>query len=47
MNASAETTNRSILLAAAAVGGAGLKVVYDLLLWVSFRRLRPPEEESS
>jgi len=24
--------------------GAGAKVVYDLLLWRSFRRLRPPEE---
>jgi hypothetical protein len=26
------------------VAGAGLKVVYDLLLYASFRRLRPPEE---
>jgi MFS family permease len=24
--------------------GGGLKIVYDLLLWRSFRRLRPPEE---
>lgn len=24
--------------------GAGLKITYDLLLWASFRRLRPPEE---
>jgi MFS family permease len=31
-------------LAAPLIAGAGLKVIYDLLLWVSFRRLRPPEE---
>jgi MFS family permease len=24
--------------------GAGLKIVYDGLLWVSLRRVRPPEE---
>jgi hypothetical protein len=24
--------------------GAGLKVIYDVLLWRSFRRLKPPEE---
>jgi MFS family permease len=27
------------------VAGAGLKILYDLLLYASFRRLRPPEEE--
>jgi predicted MFS family arabinose efflux permease len=26
------------------VVGAALKIVYDLVLWASFRRLRPPEE---
>jgi hypothetical protein len=26
------------------VAGAALKIVYDLALWRSFRRLRPPEE---
>ncbi|HEV8321816.1 MAG TPA: MFS transporter [Myxococcota bacterium] len=26
--------------------GAGMKVVYDVLLWKAFRRLRPPEEGS-
>jgi MFS family permease len=33
-----------VSLAAPLIAGAGLKVIYDLLLWVSFRRLRPPEE---
>jgi predicted MFS family arabinose efflux permease len=28
------------------VVGGGLKVVYDLLLYRSFRRLRPPEERT-
>ena len=27
--------------------GAGLKVLYDVLLYVSFRRLKPPEERES
>jgi len=27
--------------------GAGMKIVYDVLLWLSFRRLRPPEERRS
>jgi MFS family permease len=31
-------------LAAPLVAGASLKVIYDLLLFTSFRRLRPPEE---
>lgn len=25
-------------------GQASIKIVYDLLLWSAFRRLRPPEE---
>lgn len=33
-----------LALGAPLVAGAGLKLVYDLLLWASFRRLRPPEE---
>jgi MFS family permease len=33
-----------VALAAPLLAGAGLKVVYDLLLFASFRRLRPPEE---
>jgi MFS family permease len=31
-------------LAAPLLAGAGIKIVYDLLLFASFRRLRPPEE---
>jgi MFS family permease len=34
-------------LAAPLLAGAGLKVIYDLLLFVSFRRLRPPEESEA
>ncbi|HEY6307634.1 MAG TPA: MFS transporter [Candidatus Angelobacter sp.] len=26
--------------------GGGLKIIYDLLLWRSFRRLKPPEEQA-
>jgi len=26
--------------------GASMKIVYDVLLWISFRRVRPPEETS-
>jgi hypothetical protein len=26
--------------------GAGLKVLYDVLLYVNFRRLKPPEESA-
>ena len=33
-----------LALAAPLVAGAGLKMTYDLLLFFSFRRLRPPEE---
>lgn len=33
-----------LALAAPLLAGAGLKVTYDLLLFFSFRRLRPPEE---
>jgi MFS family permease len=34
-----------LALGAPLIAGAGLKVVYDLLLYASFRRLRPPEEQ--
>ena len=27
------------------VVGAAMKIAYDLLLYVSFRKVRPPEEE--
>jgi hypothetical protein len=30
-----------------ALVGAGMKIAYDLLLYVSFRRLRPPEEREA
>lgn len=33
-------------LALPLVIGAAIKIVYDVALWVSFRRLRPPEERS-
>jgi hypothetical protein len=33
-----------LALAAPLLAGAGLKVIYDLLLFSSFRRLRPPED---
>lgn len=33
-----------LTLAAPLLAGAALKIVYDLLLFASFRRLRPPEE---
>lgn len=36
-----------LALAAPLLAGAGLKVVYDLLLYASFRRLRPPEEQDA
>ncbi|HYO12201.1 MAG TPA: hypothetical protein VE685_03285 [Thermoanaerobaculia bacterium] len=36
-----------LALAAPLLAGAGLKVVYDLLLFASFRRLRPPEEREA
>jgi predicted MFS family arabinose efflux permease len=31
-------------LAAPLVVGAALKILYDIVLWRSFRKLRPPEE---
>jgi predicted MFS family arabinose efflux permease len=34
-----------VSLATPLVLGAVLKIVYDLLLYAAFRRLRPPEEE--
>jgi len=33
-----------VSLAAPLLVGAGVKIAYDLLLWASFRNLRPPEE---
>jgi hypothetical protein len=36
-----------LALAAPLLAGAGLKVIYDLLLFFSFRRLRPPEERGT
>ena len=27
--------------------GAGMKIVYDLLLWRAFRGIRPPEETAA
>jgi MFS family permease len=35
---------QSVALATPLFLGAGMKIVYDVLLWLSFRRLRPPEE---
>lgn len=35
-----------VVLATPLFVGAGLKISYDLLLWRSFRRLRPPEERA-
>jgi len=40
----AGTLMKSVSPALPLVVGAGLKIVYDLVLWHSFRRLRPPEE---
>ena len=34
-------------LAAPLLAGAGMKIVYDLLLYASFRRLKPPEEQAA
>jgi hypothetical protein len=31
-------------LGAPLVLGAAIKIVYDLLLWSAFRRVKPPEE---
>jgi hypothetical protein len=27
--------------------GAAMKISYDILLWVAFRRVRPPEERAA
>jgi hypothetical protein len=35
---------QSLALGAPLVVGAALKIAYDLLLYVSFRGIRPPEE---
>ena len=35
---------QSFALATPLFVGAGMKIVYDVLLWLSFRRIRPPEE---
>jgi MFS family permease len=37
---------RGALQAAPLFVGAGLKIVYDILLYAAFRRIKPPEEES-
>ncbi len=37
----------SVTLAAPLVVGSGMKVIYDLLLFTAFRRLRPPEERGA
>jgi hypothetical protein len=31
----------------AAAAAAAMKIAYDWILWVQFRRVRPPEEERS
>lgn len=36
-----------VSLAVPLVAGAGLKVAYDVILWLSFRRITPPEERAS
>lgn len=36
-----------LALAAPLLAGAGLKVIYDLLLFASFRHLRPPGERGA
>ncbi|HZN54969.1 MAG TPA: MFS transporter, partial [Candidatus Polarisedimenticolaceae bacterium] len=35
---------QSVSMATPLVAGAGLKILYDLLLWKEFRAVRPPEE---
>jgi len=35
---------QSLALATPLLVGAGMKIIYDVLLWHSFRRIRPPEE---
>jgi len=34
-------------LVAPLISGAGLKVVYDVLLYFAFRRVKPPEERGA
>jgi len=36
-----------VSLAVPLVVGAGLKIAYDVTLWLSFRRVAPPEERTS
>jgi MFS family permease len=36
--------SQHVAVAAPLVGAAALKITYDVVLWISFRRLRPPEE---
>jgi hypothetical protein len=31
-------------IAAPLIAGASLKILYDLMLWRAFRKVRPPEE---
>ena len=40
----AGTLMQTVSIATPLVAGAALKLVYDLLLWRAFRRVRPPEE---
>ena len=40
----AGTLMQTVSIATPLVAGAALKIVYDLLLWAAFRRVRPPEE---
>ena len=36
---------QTVALGAPIMAAAGLKILYDWILWVQFRRVRPPEEE--
>jgi MFS family permease len=38
---------KGVLQAAPLFVGAGLKIVYDILLYAAFRRIKPPEEEQA
>jgi hypothetical protein len=38
---------KGVLQAAPLFVGAGLKIVYDILLYAAFRKLKPPEEGSA
>jgi len=35
---------QGLSLATPLIVGAGMKIAYDMMLWVSFRRSKPPEE---